>query len=140
MLQFKIKSQLIKEYQMFVGRLISQSLTRPDIAYILNVMSQFIYVPNRDHIEIVMHILSYLKGAPKKCLSFLKYGYMGVKRCTDVDWVVISLIDGYFTSVVGNLVTCKQNVVARSSVEVEYKRMAHGICELLWLLILLSQR
>lgn len=79
---------------MLVGRLISQSLTRPNIAYIISVVSKFIHAPNRDHIETVMCILSYLKGVPKKCLSFKKYGHMGVKRCTDVDWVVISLIDG----------------------------------------------
>ena len=27
----------------------------------------------------------------------------------------------------------KQNVVARSSVEVEFRVVAHGICKLLWL-------
>ena len=51
-------------------------------------------------------------------------------------------MSGYFTFVAGNLVTWrskKQNVVARSSAEVEYKGMAHGICELLWLWILLTE-
>lgn len=33
----------------------------------------------------------------------------------------------------------KQSVVARSSVEVEYKSMAHGICEALWLRTLLHE-
>ena len=36
----------------------------------------------------------------------------------------------------GNLVTWrskKQNVAARSSVEVEYRAMANGVCELLWI-------
>ncbi|CAL9003349.1 unnamed protein product, partial [Prunus brigantina] len=43
---------------------------------------------------------------------------------------------GYFTFVGGNLVTWrskKQNVVSRSSAEAEYRGMAHGICELLWI-------
>ncbi|KAK9924401.1 hypothetical protein M0R45_032770 [Rubus argutus] len=43
---------------------------------------------------------------------------------------------GYFTFVGGNLVTWKskkQKVVARSSAEAEYRGMAHGVCELLWL-------
>ncbi|GAA0162849.1 hypothetical protein LIER_18854 [Lithospermum erythrorhizon] len=42
---------------------------------------------------------------------------------------------GYCTLVWGNLVTWrskKQNVVARSSVETEYRAMAHGICEVIW--------
>lgn len=40
------------------------------------------------------------------------------------------------TYVWGNLVTWqsnKQNVVARSSVEAEYRAMAHGAYEMLWL-------
>ena len=32
----------------------------------------------------------------------------------------------------------KQLVVARSSVEAEFRAMAHGICELLWIKIILS--
>jgi len=44
--------------------------------------------------------------------------------------------DGYSTIVWGNLVTSrseKQNVVAHSSVEVEYRPMAHKHCETKWL-------
>ena len=48
---------------------------------------------------------------------------------------------GYCTFLGGNLVTWrskKQNVVARSSAEAEFRAMAQGICELLWLRILLK--
>ncbi|CAN6557534.1 unnamed protein product [Malus baccata var. baccata] len=48
---------------------------------------------------------------------------------------------GYFTFVGGNLVTWrskKQNVVSRSSAEAEFRGMAHGICEVLWLRKLLD--
>ena len=41
----------------------------------------------------------------------------------------------------GNLVTWrskKQNVVARSSAEVEFKAMAQGVCELSWMKIILG--
>ena len=63
-----------------------------------------------------------------------------VAAYTDADWVG-SIDDrrstsGYFTFVGGNLVTWrskKQNVVARSSAEAEYRGMALGICEVLWL-------
>jgi hypothetical protein len=60
---------------------------------------------------------------------------MEVKGFTDADWAG-NLTDrrsafGYFTFVVGNLVTWrskKQNVTARSSAEAEYRGMVHGIC------------
>ncbi|KAK3017572.1 hypothetical protein RJ639_006639 [Escallonia herrerae] len=48
---------------------------------------------------------------------------------------------GYFTFVGGNLVTWrskKQNVVARSSAEAEFRGIALGVCEALWLRLLLQ--
>ncbi|XP_061371297.1 uncharacterized protein LOC133313900 [Gastrolobium bilobum] len=48
---------------------------------------------------------------------------------------------GQYQRLVGNLVTWrskKQDVVARSSAEAEFRAMAQGICELLWLKIVLD--
>ncbi|XP_020419978.1 uncharacterized protein LOC109949244 [Prunus persica] len=63
----------------------------------------------------------------------------------DADWAG-SVTDrrstsDYFTFVGGNLVTWrsnKQNVVSRSSAEAEYRGMAYGVCELLWIRRLLT--
>ena len=49
---------------------------------------------------------------------------------------------GYCTMVWGNLTTWrskKQSVVARSSTEAEFRAMAHGICEGLWVKRVLSE-
>lgn len=92
-----------------------------------------------------MRILSYLKGAGRG-LIFWKNGNIGVQGYTDADWV--GCIDdrkstaGYFTFVGGNLVTWrskKQNVVALSSAEVEFRGMVKGICELLWIRKMLTE-
>ena len=48
---------------------------------------------------------------------------------------------GYCTFIGGNLVTWrskKQNVVVRSSAESEFRATAQGLCELLWLKIILD--
>ncbi|KAM2530612.1 hypothetical protein PS1_028457 [Malus domestica] len=135
-----------ERYQRLIGRVIYLSLMRPDIAYAVSVVSQFMHSPSEDHIAVVMQILSYLKGAPGKGLIFRKHGHMEVKGYTDADWAG-NITDrrstsGYFTFVAGNLVTWrskKQNVVARSTAEAKYCGMAHGICELLWLKILLTK-
>jgi hypothetical protein len=49
---------------------------------------------------------------------------------------------GYCTSVGGNLVTWrskKQSVVVKSNAEAKFRAMAHGVCETLWLRILLKE-
>ena len=127
-------------YQRLVGRLIYLSHTRPDIAYAVSVVSQFMQSPSVDHMAAVMRILAYLKSAPGKGILYKCHGHMRIEGFTDADWAG-DVTDrrstsGYFTFVGGNLVTWrskKQNVVSRSSAEAEYRGMAHGVCEILWL-------
>ncbi|CAL8167743.1 unnamed protein product [Prunus armeniaca] len=54
----------IERYQRLVEKLIYLSLTRPDIAYVVSVASQFMHSPSEDHMAAVMRILSYLKSDP----------------------------------------------------------------------------
>ncbi|PRQ41825.1 putative RNA-directed DNA polymerase [Rosa chinensis] len=132
-------------YQCLVGKLIYLSHTRPDIAYAVGVVSQFMHAPSEDHMNAVYRILRYLKAAPGKGLLFAKKDKLVVEGYTDADWAG-SKVDrrstsGYFTFVGGNLVTWrskKQKVVARSSAEAEFRGMAHGVCELLWIRHLLK--
>ena len=80
------------------------------------------------------------KGLSRKGLFFQKTLQRDVEAFTDADWAG-SVTDqrsttGYCTYVWGNLVTWrskKQTVVARSSAKAEFRAMANGICELLWL-------
>ncbi|XP_020417928.1 uncharacterized protein LOC109948653 [Prunus persica] len=120
-----------EQYQRLVGRLIYLAHTRPDIAYAVSVVSQFMHSPCVSHRNAVDWILRYLKSAPEKGLTFSKNRDLEVVGYTDVDWAG-SITDkcstsGYFTFVRGNLVTWwskKQNVVSRSSAEAEYRGMA----------------
>ncbi|CAL8151504.1 unnamed protein product [Prunus armeniaca] len=106
----------------------------------VSVVSQFMHSPSEDHMSVVMCILRYLKVTPGKGLMFCKYGHTDVEGYTDADRAG-SVIDrrstsGYFTFVGGNLVTWrskKQKVVSRFSAKAEYRGMAQGVCELLWL-------
>ncbi|CAN6709377.1 unnamed protein product [Malus baccata var. baccata] len=127
-------------YQRLVGRLIYLAHTRPDIAYAVSVVSQFMHSPSVDHMAAVMRILAYLKSAPGKGILYRNSGHLKIEGFTDADWAG-DVTDrrstsGYFTFVGGNLVTWrskKQNVVSRSSAEAEFRGMAHGVCEVLWL-------
>ncbi|RVW30399.1 Retrovirus-related Pol polyprotein from transposon RE1 [Vitis vinifera] len=120
--------------------------TRPDLAYALSVVSQYMHNPGEQQMNVVMHILRYLKNAPGKGILFTKnVDHQSIEVHTEVDWA--GAVDdrrstfGYFTFVGGNLVTWKskkQNVVARSSAETEFRDMTLGLCETLWLRLLLQ--
>ncbi|KAL5732677.1 hypothetical protein ACOSQ2_032369 [Xanthoceras sorbifolium] len=101
--------------------------------------------PGPKHFDTVYRILRYLKRSPGKGLIFKKHGHLQVEAYTDADWAG-SVIDrrstsGYCTFVGGNLVTWrskKQNVVARNNAEAEFRAIAHGICEVMWIKRLLE--
>ena len=61
-----------RRYQRLVGRLMYLAHTRPDLAYALNIVSQFIHNPEGQHMNAVMRILRYLKSAPGKGILFTK--------------------------------------------------------------------
>lgn len=48
-----------------VGHLIYLSLTRPDIAYIVSVISQFMHAPIQDHLKVAYKVLRYVKSCPE---------------------------------------------------------------------------
>jgi len=72
-------------YQRLVGKLIYLSHTRPDIAFSVSVVSQFMHFPFEEHLEAVYRILRYLKGNPGKGL-FFKTSERNVSIFTDADW------------------------------------------------------
>ncbi|XP_050368949.1 uncharacterized protein LOC126787056 [Argentina anserina] len=57
-------------YQRLVGRLIYLSHTRPDVAYAVSIVSQFMHNPSVDHMDAVVRILRYLKSAPGRGVMF----------------------------------------------------------------------
>ncbi|XP_073313436.1 secreted RxLR effector protein 161-like [Primulina huaijiensis] len=123
-------------YQRLVGKLIYLSHTRPDIGFVVSVISHFMNTPTEEHLDAAYRVLRYLKGTPDKGLLFRKSSIRKIKVYSDADWGG-SPTDrrstlGYFTFVWGNLVTWrskKQPVVARSSAEAEFRALSNGICE-----------
>ena len=86
-------------------------------------------------------ILHYIKGTQGQgVLLYENRGHTQIVRYCDTNWVG-SLADrrstsGYCVFIGGNLVfwkSKKHDVVARSSVEAEYRAIALATCELIWL-------
>jgi len=97
------------QYQRLVGKLIYLSHTRPDIAYVVSVVSQFMHDPREIHLQAVNRIIQYLKASPGKGLLFKKGENISMKIYTDVDYAG-SIVDRRSTTrycmfLGGNLVT-----------------------------------
>ena len=93
-----------------------------------------------------MHILRYLKKAPRRGILYKKFGHCRVEGFSDADWAGCPMdrrsTSGYCVFVGGNLVSWKskkQAVVSQSSAESEYRAMAHATFELVWISYLLHQ-
>ena len=133
-------------YQRLMGKLIYLSHTRPDIGFSVSMVSRFMNNPTEKHMTAVTRILRYLKMTPGKGLFFQRTTKKEIEIFSDADWAG-SVTDrrstsGYCSFVWGNLVTWlskKQLVVARSSAEAEFRAMAQGICERIWLNRLLEE-
>ena len=135
-----IQLENASEYQRLVGKLIYLTITRPDIAYAVSFVSQFMHSPSSHHLQLVKRIIRYLKSSISTGIFMQNNGHFTIEGYTDSDWAG-NVLDrksttGYCTLVGGNLVTWKskkQFVVARSSAEAEYRAMASTACELIWL-------
>lgn len=68
-------------YQRLVGRLIYLSHTRPDIAFAVSMVSQFMHAPGHEHLEAAFRILRYLKGSPGRGL-YKNHGHLQVEKAT----------------------------------------------------------
>jgi histone deacetylase 1/2 len=133
-------------YRSVVGGLQYLTLTRPDVSFAVNKVCQFLSQPTDAHWEAVKRILRYVKGTLDTGLSIRRSPASGVSIFTDADWA--GCVDdrrstGGFAIFVGpNLISWsskKQPTVSRSSTEAEYKALANGAAEAIWVDSLLKE-
>ncbi|KAM0012210.1 putative RNA-directed DNA polymerase [Helianthus debilis subsp. tardiflorus] len=75
-----------ERYQRLVGKLIYLSHTRPDIAYVVGVVSQFMHQPQVAHMEAVWRIIRYLKGTTGYGVLFQPNKHLEIEAYIDADW------------------------------------------------------
>ncbi|RVW15974.1 Retrovirus-related Pol polyprotein from transposon RE2 [Vitis vinifera] len=102
--------------------------------------------PCDSHWDAVIRILRYIKSTPGQGVLYENRGHTQVVGYTDADWAGSPTdrrsTSGYCVFIGGNLISWKskkQDVVARSSAEAEYRAMALATCELIWLRHLLQE-
>ncbi|KAK8931091.1 hypothetical protein KSP39_PZI016655 [Platanthera zijinensis] len=77
----------IHEFQRLVGRLIYLAHTRPDIAYVVSVINQFMIAPKTRLADAANRILRYLKSSPGCGILFSPNSALKIEVYTDADWV-----------------------------------------------------
>ncbi|GJW00925.1 gag/pol polyprotein [Tanacetum coccineum] len=128
----------------FVARRISETtsslqyvtLSRPDIAFAVNKVCQYMHAPIENHWSAAKRILRYLHGNPDTSLDAF----------SDADWAGDSddrrSTRGFAIYLGSNLISWtarKQRTVSRSFTEAEYKALADTVAELTWLQALLHE-
>ncbi|XP_062104527.1 secreted RxLR effector protein 161-like [Humulus lupulus] len=133
----------VSMYKTVIGALLYLTLTRPDINFVVNKLSQFLKAPTTKHWSTGKRILRYLVGNPHLGLHFKDTDIQGF---ADANWA--SSIDdrrstsGFCLFLGGNLISwCskKQTVAAQLSTESEYRSLALATSEIIWLQSLLKE-
>ncbi|CAM9000444.1 unnamed protein product [Rhodiola kirilowii] len=132
-------------YRRLVGKLIYLTITRPDLAYPVHILSQYMQKPTEEHLTATLRVLRYVKAAPAQGILFPSSSDLQLRAFCDADWAACPLTRGSITGhcvMLGHCIiswkTKKQPIVSRSSAESEYRSMTAACCELTWLARLLK--
>ncbi|XP_028220220.1 uncharacterized protein LOC114401833 [Glycine soja] len=137
----------VSSFRRLIGRLIYLTNTRPNITYAMQHLSQLVVAPTSAHQQAVVRILRYIKGSPRAGIFLFATTKFHLKGFSDSGWAgcinTIRSITGYAMMYISDSLISwkskKQATVSRSSLEVEYKALAHAICDLQWLTYLLEE-
>jgi hypothetical protein len=110
----------ITGYQQLIGKLIYLSHTRPDIAYSVHYLSQYMHSPTVGHLRIALRLLRYLKSSPRKGIMFSKGENLELSAYSDSDLgkclETRKSVTGFCVFLVKNMISWKTKKYERRSV------------------------
>ena len=128
------------------GALQYVTLTRPNIAFAVNKVCQFMANLIETHLLIVIQIIRYLKGTSNYGLQLHQANSLDLQRYTDADWA--SCLDdcqstsGHCLFLRPNLISwssTKQRLVSYSSEESEYRGLDSLTSKIIWVQSMLQE-
>ncbi|KAM3270116.1 hypothetical protein P3S67_030022 [Capsicum chacoense] len=133
-------------YQRLIGKLLYLTGTRPDIAYGVETLSQYLQEPKKSHMDTAMRIVRYVKNQPGQGILISSKAIQNINAYCDADWAACAhtrkSVTGFLIKLGNSLVSWKskkQTTISRSFTEAEYRSMASTVSELVWLLSLLEE-
>ncbi|XP_020684388.2 uncharacterized protein LOC110100997, partial [Dendrobium catenatum] len=134
-----------KLYRTIAGSLQYLSITRPDIAFVVNSICQHMHNPIIKDFLTLKRLLRYIKDTPTIGLQIDRHD-LQLRTFVDADWVEDSAdrksITGHCTFLGSTLISwCskKQTTVEKSSTEAEYRALSSAVSEVLWLRLLVEE-
>ncbi|CAN1322455.1 Retrovirus-related Pol polyprotein from transposon RE2 [Linum perenne] len=134
------------EFRQLLGGLQYLQMTRPDISYAVNRLSQTMHSPTTGDWVQLKRVLRYLKGTTTHGITLQSHPLHTLSIFTDADWAGDTTdrrsTSAYVTYLGPNIISWssrKQRTVSRSSTEAEYRALATASSEVLWLTSLLQE-
>ena len=75
-----------EQYRRLIGRLLYLSITRPDVSYAVQHLSQFVSTPRQPHMAATLHLAQYLKGTINVGLFYPSNNNLDLYAYMDADW------------------------------------------------------
>ena len=127
-------------YRQLVGSLNYLTITRPDLSFAVQQVSQFMHSPRHLHMAAVRRIIRYVKGTASRGLFFPAGSSIQLAAYSDADWAgcpnTRRSVTGWCMFLGDSLISWKskkQDRVSKSSTESEYRAMSAACSEITWL-------
>lgn len=112
----------IRRYQSLIGRLLYLAITRPDISFAVQMLSQFMNAPKQSHYHAALRVVRYIKNCPGQGLLMSSKQSGKVVAICDADWascpVTRKSVTGYCIKLGDSMISWKskkQSTISRSS-------------------------
>ncbi|XP_058759023.1 uncharacterized mitochondrial protein AtMg00810-like [Vicia villosa] len=133
-------------YLQLVGSLNYLTITRMDISFAVQQVSQFMHTPRHLHLAVVRRIILYLKGTSHRGLFFPANTSLTLLSYSDADWAgcadtqrSVSSWCIFLGPALISWKSKKQARVSKSSTESEYRAMSTACSEITWLRGLMAE-